>query len=1093
MNKKMRQIALWGLTLVLVALLFSIATPAAAATTVAGGEVSGTWTAAGSPYLVDGDITVPAGETLTIEPGVEVIFQSWYKLTVNGVLQAEGTASDPILFTAVDGAPGWLGIRFFDAPAGSRLDHVILERGQASGASPDNMGGAIYAENAAPTIVNSTIRDNFAVRAGGGIALVNSDAILRANLILNNQAGQGGSASGGGIYVANGNPEVTGNVIRGNTVGVAGSYSTPSGLGGGIFAERSDLRLQDNLIVDNVVDSHSNSYGRGGGLYFHYGSPVLVNNTIANNLVDANSAIYPERQGGGFYLYWSNPVIVNSILWNNGPGEIYIEGNGELAIGYSIIDGGQASITNSEDATLTNLGGNSVSAPLFVDSAAGNYALQAGSPAVDAGTAFLEHNGQVIVNLAADQYNGIAPDMGALESGGDTSTNQPPVAVAAASPDSGSAPLAVQFSSADAYDPDGTITAYVWDFGDGSSSTEASPAHTYAAAGSYTATLTVADDEGATHSDTITITVLDGTTITGGEVSGTWRAADSPYRIDGDITVPAGQTLTIDPGVTVLFQGWYKLTVNGVLQADGTAADPILFTAVDGAPGWLGIRFVDAVPGSRLDHVILERGQASGASPDNMGGAIYAENAAPTIVNSTIRDNFAVRAGGGIALVNSDAILRANLILNNQAGQGGSASGGGIYVANGNPEVTGNVIRGNTVGVAGSYSTPSGLGGGIFAERSDLRLQDNLIVDNVVDSHSNSYGRGGGLYFHYGSPVLVNNTIANNLVDANSAIYPERQGGGFYLYWSNPVIVNSILWNNSPGEIYIEGGGELTVAYTDVQGGLASIVNAEGAPINWLDGNLDTDPRFVAAAGDYALQEGSPAVDAGAATFEFGGQLIVDLTSEQYNGTMPDMGALESPYTASLNAPPVAIAAADLNHGTAPLTVHFDGTGSYDPDGAITAYVWDFGDGNSSSEAAPAHTYETAGSYTATLTVTDDAGATSSDSVAVTVEAASQEMHVEALSATRDKDRRWDRGQVMVLIADSAGAPVEGALVSVTYSGPTSGQLTGTTGPDGTVLLQTGWTKRPKENWCFEVTGVTRDGWVYDAAANVATTVCETG
>ena len=87
------------------------AAPLSAGTAIAGGNVSGTWEVAGSPYLVNGNITVPSGATLTIEPGVEVIFQSWYSLTVNGTLIADGTASAPIMFTAAT-SPGWLGIRF---------------------------------------------------------------------------------------------------------------------------------------------------------------------------------------------------------------------------------------------------------------------------------------------------------------------------------------------------------------------------------------------------------------------------------------------------------------------------------------------------------------------------------------------------------------------------------------------------------------------------------------------------------------------------------------------------------------------------------------------------------------------------------------------------------------------------------------------------------------------------------------------------------------------------------------------------------------------------------------------------------------------
>lgn len=71
-----------------------------------------------------------------------------------------------------------------------------------------------------------------------------------------------------------------------------------------------------------------------------------------------------------------------------------------------------------------------------------------------------------------------------------------PVAAAAADPVSGSAPLSVQFSSAGSSDPDGGLLAYAWDFGNGLTSDQADPSVVYTQPGTYTATLTVTDDEG---------------------------------------------------------------------------------------------------------------------------------------------------------------------------------------------------------------------------------------------------------------------------------------------------------------------------------------------------------------------------------------------------------------------------------------------------------------------------------------------------------------------------------------------------------------------------------------------------------------------
>jgi glucose/arabinose dehydrogenase len=109
-----------------------------------------------------------------------------------------------------------------------------------------------------------------------------------------------------------------------------------------------------------------------------------------------------------------------------------------------------------------------------------------------------------------------------------TNANQPPTAVAAATPTSGAAPLAVSFSSSGSADPEGRPLTYRWDFGDGATSTQANPSHTYAA-GSYTARLTTSDGDLETASSAITITAgtapvptiqapTDGSTFRGGDV-----------------------------------------------------------------------------------------------------------------------------------------------------------------------------------------------------------------------------------------------------------------------------------------------------------------------------------------------------------------------------------------------------------------------------------------------------------------------------------------------------------------------------------------------------------------------------------------------
>ncbi|MFF8782359.1 carbohydrate-binding protein [Streptomyces sp. NPDC015140] len=89
-------------------------------------------------------------------------------------------------------------------------------------------------------------------------------------------------------------------------------------------------------------------------------------------------------------------------------------------------------------------------------------------------------------------------------------------------------------------------------------------------------------------------------------------------------------------------------------------------------------------------------------------------------------------------------------------------------------------------------------------------------------------------------------------------------------------------------------------------------------------------------------------------------------------------------YLAGSNRNPVAKASADRTSGGLPLTVKFSSQGSSDPEGTPLTYSWDFGDGSTSTQADPSHTYTTKGTYRPTLTVKDTEGLTGTASLVVT-------------------------------------------------------------------------------------------------------------
>jgi chitinase len=145
--------------------------------------------------------------------------------------------------------------------------------------------------------------------------------------------------------------------------------------------------------------------------------------------------------------------------------------------------------------------------------------------------------------------------------------------------------------------------------------------------------------------------------------------------------------------------------------------------------------------------------------------------------------------------------------------------------------------------------------------------------------------------------------------------------------------------------------------------------------------NLNQWDAQIAYTGGMQVQEGNQAFEANWWT--------QGDTPSSHSGQYQQwslLGACQGDPNPTENQAPTA----DINgpyNGAPNAPIAFSSAGSADTDGNIATYAWDFGDGNSSTQASPSHSYSAAGSYSVSLTVTDNDGASHSATTSVTISA----------------------------------------------------------------------------------------------------------
>lgn len=508
----------------------------------------------------------------------------------------------------------------------------------------------------------------------------------------------------------------------------------------------------------------------------------------------------------------------------------------------------------------------------------------------------------------------------------------------------------VTFSGGGSVDPDGTVTEWLWDFGDGGSGSGQNVKHAYLRPGTYEVALTVRDDSGAplnTDRATMQLTVNAAPIADAGPpqvvapgeefvVSG--RASVDP---DGEVaeyiwTFPDGQTVSgLRAAHTINEPGLYRigLVVRDNFRGGAAEDESEVFVTVNAAP--VAVAGADRLiaPGDTLQ---FDAGQSFDSDGRVTNYRWEFDDLGDPLEARTVERHFP-----------TPGVWSAQLVVTDDSGVLNSTASDDMTIRVNHPPV---------------------------AEAGPDIDTDKLYV--AFDASQSKDADGDALMYEWdfgdGSPAAYGTQVTH--VYPRSGVFPVtlRVDDGTGLSNARAIDATRVTIRARP---LAEAGGNRDVC--------------SGEPILFdASDSADPDGGLLLFSWDFGDGSDSDLINP-TKTYEQPGVYPVTLTVRNETGTQ--YGTDIDRIAALVREGPIADAGGDRTV-CSNQRVRFDGSGSTDADGAVNAFSWTYGDGNTGSGENPVHIFKRPGTYAVTLTITGEArGACSpldSDVANITVVAA---------------------------------------------------------------------------------------------------------